>query len=189
VTDVMAFLAGLGLVTTVAVLMLALAAHLRHPEALRNALRAHRLVPSWWTAPTATAVILAEAGVIAGVLYGALAGNATSTLRAALLGASLVFGSYAVYTATVLRVSGGRAVPCGCSDRDIPLTGWVVCRAAVLAALALVSTVGAHRIPAAGEAGTQLALVLLAGTTLAVLLWQLPAALVEPGGARVARVR
>jgi hypothetical protein len=185
----MAFLAGLGLVTTLAVLMVALAAHLRHPEALRNALRAHRLVPSWWAAPTATVVILAEAAVIAGVLYGALAGNATSTLRAALLGASLVFTSYAVYTATVLRRSGGRAVPCGCSGRDIPLTGWVVGRAAALAALALVATAGAHSIPVFGQPGSQVAMVLLAGTALAVLLWHLPAALVEPGGARVASVR
>jgi hypothetical protein len=60
------------------------------------------------------------------------------------------------------------------------MTGWVVARAAILAALALAGLAGAGLAVAAAQPGVVLAVALPAAVTFALLLWHLPAAMQVP---------
>jgi hypothetical protein len=159
-------------------------AHLRHPESLAKALAAHGVLPA--PGPVAVLVIAAELALGAGGCA-ALAVPAWSGARPAFLGGGAfllaLFTCYGWYVR-----STGRAGSCGCSRTALPMTGWVVARAAVLTGLALTaSTLAAHAGPVPGRPAES-AVALLAAACFAVLLWQLPAAMYEPAaGHRPAR--
>ncbi|MGN9766422.1 MauE/DoxX family redox-associated membrane protein [Micromonospora sp. SD12] len=169
-------LAGVAAYTVLFTLLVSTAEHLSRPAALAGALAAHRILP----APAALAAVaivgeavLAGAGIVAllrpggeGLLVGVLAGSAA------------LLALYAGYG--LLVRSTGRAGPCGCSRVELPMTGWVVARAAVLAGLALVALSLSDSIVAPHRADAALAVVLLASATFTALLWHLPAAMNDP---------
>jgi hypothetical protein len=160
-------LAGIAMITVPLVLLASFAGHVARPAGLPRALRAHRTLPAVLITPVAVVTALAEAA--AGTL--ALIGFA----RPALAAAGALLAGYALYGAYVLRNRPG--VPCGCAGSgDTPLTGWVVTRAAALAALALAGARWSAPFPHGGR----LAITLVAGAVFAVLLWTLPLALHDP---------
>lgn len=162
--------------TVLASLLIAWVTHLSRPRALPRALAAHRVVP----APTVVAaVVTASEGLLVGVgTAGLVRSDGQDLLVAALAGSFVLlalFGGYGWYvTAT------GRNGPCGCSRAPLPMTGWVVARAFVLAGLALVALVLSDSVALPGLPGTALAVVVLAAATFTCLLWQLPAAMHDP---------
>ncbi|MFG1759930.1 MauE/DoxX family redox-associated membrane protein [Micromonospora echinofusca] len=172
-------LAGVAAYTVLFTLLVSTAEHLSRPASLAGALAAHRILP----APAAFAAVaiageavLAGAGIVAllrpgggGLLVGVLAGSAA------------LLALYAGYG--LLVRSRGRAGPCGCSRVELPMTGWVVARAAVLAGLALVALSLSDSIVALNRADAALAVVLLAAATFTALLWHLPAAMYDPATA------
>ncbi|WP_158566929.1 MauE/DoxX family redox-associated membrane protein [Actinomadura craniellae] len=163
-----ALLGQIAAVTVPLVLLGAAAGRLGRPGALPAALRAHRVLPGRRARPVAAAATAAEA--LLGVL-GAAWADRPGLLRVALAAAAVLLVAYALYGALVLARAGRPAPPCGCGPAGTPLTGWVVGRAGALAALA---AVGAARPPGWGP---ETPVALLAGVSLAVLLWTLPHAM------------
>jgi hypothetical protein len=166
--------------TVLACLLIACAAHLSRPSALPRALAAHRVVP----VPTVVAALVtASEGLLAGVgAAGLVRGDGQGLLTAALAGSVVLlalFGGYAWYVTATRR--GG---PCGCSRAPLPMSGWVAGRAFALAGLALVALVAlaqADSVAPPRLPGADLAIVVLAVATFTCLLWQLPAAMHNPG--------
>lgn len=177
--------------TVLGVLALAAADHLASPDALSRALTAHRTLP----APRLVAVLVisVELGIVV------LGGIAVSTppagwLRVPVLTAAAgLFAGYGGYTQHVRSRRPGS--PCGCSDTDLPVTGWVVFRACLLAVLAVAgatlpgSTLPGSTLTADPPGGAPLVVTLLAAATFSVLLWRLPAAMQQPGNPSVTRPR
>ncbi|WP_067488440.1 MauE/DoxX family redox-associated membrane protein [Actinomadura hibisca] len=162
-------LTGVAAVAVPLVLLASLAGQLRRPGSLAAALRAQRTVPDTLIVPVAAVVIVAEAVAGGAGAAGALLGE-TVLLRAGLIASAALLVAYAAYSGHVARTR--RGVPCGCAGARTPMTVWVAVRAAALAVLAAAGTAGT--LPSrAGE----LAVVAVAGATLAVLLWTLPQAL------------
>lgn len=174
--------AGVAAYVVVLTLLVACAGHLSRPGALPRALLAHRVLP----VPSAVAAaVTAAEGLLGGA--GAVAlGRGNDGLLTAAMAASAVllalFGGYAWYVTG--RERGG---PCGCSRADLPMTGWVVARAFVLAGLALAGLVLADSAVPPARPGSELAVVLLAAATFTCLLWQLPAAMYDPDSADAVR--
>lgn len=160
-----ALLAGAAAVAIPLVLLTSLLGHLRRPQALVEALRAHRVLPAALVRPVAVAVAAAEAVTGVGGLVGLVLWRDVPTRWAA----AALLGLYALYGAYVARTRNG--VPCGCAgDPGTPMTGWVAARAAALAALALAP----GGLPSTAY---ETSVAATAGLALAVLLWTLPHAL------------
>ncbi|MFI6822716.1 MauE/DoxX family redox-associated membrane protein [Micromonospora sp. NPDC050187] len=174
-----ALLAGVAAYTVVFTMLAATAEHLSRPAALGRALAAHRVFPT--PAPVAVLVIVSE-GLLAGTGIVALRDDSGRGLLVAfLLGSATLLGLYAGYGRHVMAT--GRGGPCGCSRLELPMTGWVVARAAILAGLALVGLALSGSVTPWGRADATLAVVLLAAATFAALLWHLPAAMTHPAEA------
>ncbi|BCL12302.1 MauE/DoxX family redox-associated membrane protein [Micromonospora sagamiensis] len=172
-------LASVSTYTVVFTLLAATAEHLSRPGALARAVAAHRVLP----APAAVAgLVVAAEGILAGTGIVALHGDDHRALRVTfLLGGAALLGLYAGYGHHLL--STGRTGPCGCSRLELPMTGWVVARAAVLAGLALTGLAGSGSVVGWDRTDASLAVVLLASATFATLLWHLPSAMHHPAGA------
>ncbi|KAB1162289.1 MauE/DoxX family redox-associated membrane protein [Micromonospora sp. DT46] len=176
-------LAGVATYTVLFTLLVSTAEHLSRPAALARALAAHRVLP----APVAVAVVaIAGEGLLAGAGIVALLHPAGERLLVAVLvGSGALLALYAGYGLYVR--STGRAGSCGCSRVELPMTGWVVARAAILAGLALLALSLSGSIVAPDRADAALAVVLLAAATFTTLLWHLPAAMYEPATATAGR--
>lgn len=171
-----ALVASVAAYTVLLTLLIACGEHLSKPAALSTALAAHRVMP----APSAVAVVviateglLGAAGVVA-----LLRADGGWLLGVVLAGGAALFAAYAGYGRYVRSI--GRAVPCGCSRVELPMSGWVVARACTLAGMALVGSVLSGAVVPLGRVGTPLTIVLLAAATFAVLLAHLPAAMHNP---------
>ncbi|SCL73385.1 MauE/DoxX family redox-associated membrane protein [Micromonospora peucetia] len=178
-----ALLAGVATYTVLLTLLVSTAEHLSRPAALAEALAAHRVLP----APAAVAALaIASEGLLAGAgIVALLQGSGEGLLIAVMAGGAALFGLYAGY-GLHLR-STGRTGPCGCSRVELPMTGWVVARASILAGLALVALFLSGSIIPASRIDASLAVVLLAAATFTALLWHLPAAMYEPATAPAER--
>ncbi|MGK5518203.1 MauE/DoxX family redox-associated membrane protein [Micromonospora sp. URMC 107] len=176
-------LASVATCTVLFTLLVSTAEHLSRPAALAEALAAHRVLP----APGAVAAVaIAGEGLLAGAGVVALFHpGGGGPLVAVLVGSVALLALYAGYGLHVR--STGRAGSCGCSRVELPMTGWVVARAAVLAGLALVALLLSDSIIPADRADASLAVVLLASATFTALLWHLPAAMYEPATATARR--
>ena len=171
-----ALVAGVAAYTVLLTLLIACGEHLSKPAALPAALTAHRVVP----APSAVAaLVVATEGLLgaAGVVA-LLRDDGGRLLGAVLAASSALLAGYAAYGQYVR--STGRAVPCGCSRVELPMTGWVVARAGALAGMALVGSLLSEAVVPVGRTGTSLAIVLLAAATFTALLAHLPAAMHDP---------
>jgi hypothetical protein len=172
---VSALLASVAAYTVLLTLLVACGEHLSKPAALSTALAAHRVVP----APSMiAALVIATEGLLGAAGVGALLGDGGRLLSAVLAGSAgllAAYGSYGLYVR-----STGRAVPCGCSRVELPMTGWVVARAFTLAGFALVGSLLSGSVVPVGRTGTQLTIVLLAAATFTALLMHLPAAMHDP---------
>ncbi|MEH1099528.1 MauE/DoxX family redox-associated membrane protein [Micromonospora sp. CPCC 205561] len=160
--------------TVLFTLLVAAAEHLSRPAALVGALAAHRMLPA--PAAVAALVIAVEALLAVGGIVALLQDGGARLLTAVLLGSAALLGLYAGYGLRL--ISAGRPGSCGCSRMELPMTGWVVGRAAVLAGLALAALVLPD--PAGTPGRAELAVVLLAAATFTALLWHLPAAMYQP---------
>jgi hypothetical protein len=174
-----ALLASVATYTVLFTLLVASAEHLSRPAALAEALAAHRVFP----APvTVAALVIAGEGLLAGTgiltLYYV---SGKGLLIAVLIGSVALFGLYVGYGLHLM--STGRTGPCGCSRVEIPMTGWVVARALILAGLALVGLFLSGSILPSERVDASLAVVLLASAAFTALLWHLPAAMYDPAGA------
>ncbi|MGW1061328.1 MauE/DoxX family redox-associated membrane protein [Micromonospora rubida] len=169
--------------TVLFTLLVSTAEHLSRPAALAEALAAHRVLP----APVVVAALaIASEGLLAGAgIVALLHDSGAGLLIAVLVGGGALLGLYAGYGLHLM--STGRTGSCGCSRVELPMTGWVVARAATLAGLALVAVLLSGSIIPADRADASLAVVLLASATFTALLWHLPAAMYEPATARAAR--
>ncbi|MEU8300337.1 MauE/DoxX family redox-associated membrane protein [Micromonospora sp. NPDC048909] len=162
--------------TVLLTLLVAVGEHLSRPAALATALAAHRVVP----APAAVAaVVIAAEGLLgaAGVLA-LLRDDGGRLLGVVLAGAAALLATYAGYGLHVR--STGRAVPCGCSRVEVPMSGWVVARAATLAGTALIGSLLSGAVLPVWRADAELTVVLLAAATFTALLAQLPVAMHQP---------
>lgn len=171
-----ALVAGVAAYTVLLTLLLACGEHLSRPAALSAALAAHRVVP----APSAVAAVVVAAEGLLGVagVVALLRDDGGRLLGVVLAGSAALLATYAGYGWYVR--SAGRAVPCGCSRVEVPMTGWVVARASTLAGLALLGSLLSGAVVPLGRAGTALAVVLLAAATFTALLAHLPAAMHDP---------
>ncbi|MEV5748748.1 MauE/DoxX family redox-associated membrane protein [Actinoallomurus sp. NPDC052308] len=186
-----AMLTGVSAGTVALILLAGFAGHLLHPRVLPAALTAHRTVPAPLIWPVAVAVGALE-GVLGAVTGYALLAGRPRALTLGATGSALLFVAYALYGLYVLRtrpsgrgrhgdrVAGAenRAVPCGCSADDTPMSGWVAGRAAALALASVTASAGAGS--AIASHGVHVALVGLSSVTFAVLLWSLPTAMADP---------
>ncbi|PWU60510.1 methylamine utilization protein MauE [Micromonospora globispora] len=171
-----ALVASVAAYTVLLTLLIACGEHLSKPAALSTALTAHRVVP----APSAVAaLVIATEGLLGAAGVVALLRDDDGRLLGVVLAASsaLLVG-YAAYGQYVR--STGRAVPCGCSRAEVPMTGWVVARASALAGLALVGSLLSDAVVPVGRGGTSLTIVLLAAAAFTALLAHLPAAMHDP---------
>jgi hypothetical protein len=162
--------------TVLLTLLIACGEHLSKPAALSTALAAHRVVP----APSAVAAVVIATEGLLGVagLIALLRDDGGRLLGAVLAGSVALLATYTGYGLYVR--STGRAVPCGCSRVELPMTGWVVARASTLAGMALVGSLLSGSVMPLGRVGTSLAIVLLAAATFTALLTHLPAAMHDP---------
>lgn len=135
-------------------------AHAAFVAALGN----YRLLPPWLVKPVATILPAIEAALALGWLAGGPRRGVAVATAALLIG-------YASAMAVNLR-RGRRQIDCGCAlggaaGGEQPLSGWLVARNVVLAALA-----GIAALPDSGRAlGIPDALTLAAATLAAVLLY------------------
>jgi hypothetical protein len=160
--------------TVLFTLLLACAEHLAEPSALSRALAAHHVIPATATIAWSVTVIEGLLGV-AGIV--ALLDGGGRLLAVVLATSCALLALYAGYGLLVLSM--GRSGPCGCSRLELPMTGWVVARAAILAGMALLAFLGAGAIVSLARPGVALAIVLTAAATFTLLLWHLPAAMHE----------
>lgn len=167
-----ALLASVATYTVLFTLFVASAEHLSRPAALSEALATHRVLP----APVlVAALVIAAEGLLAGTGIVALLHDRSGILVAVLVGGFVLFGLYAGYGRHLM--STGRTGSCGCSRIELPTTGWVVARAAILASLALLGLFLSGSVMPLQRAGASHAVVLLAAATFTALLWHLPAAM------------
>jgi hypothetical protein len=180
---------------TVALTLLASAVgHLRRPSGLVAALRAHAVLPARLTGPLAATVVGVEAllgvalvlglwrggaGAAGAAGVGDVAGAAGAGLGPLLAAAAGLFAAYAGYAGRVLWKRSDR-VPCGCAGAEVELTGWVVGRAAALAAVALLGWWLAPSVLVMGW-HAEAAIIGCAAGTFACLLAALPAAMAVTG--------
>ena len=161
--------------TTVALTLLASAAgHARHHGRLTEALVRHAVVPRRLAGAVAVTVVGVEAALGLAVTLELPRPSGPW----ALAGAAALFAAYAGYT-EYLRRTRADAPPCGCAGDEVAVTGWVVGRAATLAAVALLGA-GLGLRPSAASTASEVAVALCAGAVFACLLWQLPAAMSTP---------
>ncbi|WP_130799383.1 MauE/DoxX family redox-associated membrane protein [Streptomyces otsuchiensis] len=166
--------------TGIVVLVLAAAAagHLARPSHLTDAVRGHRVLGAALAPAAAGGAIAAEALLAAGGVTAVLLGH-RGALAGVLTGAAALFGCYTLYAWRALA-SAPAGTPCGCSRTELPVSGWVVGRAALLAGTAA----GGAALVAAGAAApagpAEHTLTALAAATCALLVWQLPAAAYQP---------
>jgi hypothetical protein len=171
-------LGGVSAYTVLLVLLIATVGHLASPTTLPRAVAAHGVLPG--PAVVGVAVTLAEAGL---VVAGALAVSTPSGdwLRLPVFaGSALLFAGYGGYSQHVRAERPG--TPCGCSTAELPVTGWVVTRAYLLAGVALLAAGLAGSVPPLDRPGLPLAVTLLAAAGFATLLWHLPTAMYLPSG-------
>ena len=167
--------------TVLLTLLFSCGEHLSKPAALATVLAVHRVLPAPST--VAAAVIAAEGLLGAAGVVALLRDDGGRLLSAVLAGSAALLAMYAGYGLYV--TSTGRAVPCGCSRVDVPMTGWVVARASTLAGMALVGSLLSGAVVPVGRAGTSLTIVLLAAATFTTLLAHLPAAMHDPAPDRL----
>lgn len=173
----LAFVAGTATCTVFVILAIAGGSHLARPGTLLEALRGQDVLPVWLRVPVARGVVAVEV-LLGGAGLVAFALGHRTALALALAGANLLFLAYAGYAGFVLSRRPG--VPCGCSGGDVPMNGWIVARAGALAGLALVGLLGSNWTFLVRNDLAQLAIVGLAAATFGCLLWQLPAAMLDP---------
>ena len=121
--------------------------------------------------------MIASEGLLGVAGIAALLRDGGRPLAAALAGCGALLALYAGYG--MLLRSLRRPGACGCSRLDLPMTGWVVARAAILAGTALLAFGWAEAIVALTRPGVALAIVLPAAATFTLLLWHLPAAMYQ----------
>lgn len=158
------------------VLLAAGAAHLRDPRSLRDAVRAHGVLP-----PAAVPPRLLGAGetVLGAVLIVAALGGGSALGRWSGAGAALLLAVMAGYLALARarqERSGGPALPCGCGVGEAPLGGAVVARSGALALTAVVGALTASSWSIGSRPLPEAVVALAAGLTLAIGLALLPAA-------------
>jgi methylamine utilization protein MauE len=158
------------------VLVLAVVERVLTPGALPAALAAHRVLPPRAVRPVAVAVTAVEA-----VLAVRLAVGPSPLVLAV---AAVLFASYGGYAWHV--TASGHGGPCGCGGAEVPMGHWVTGRAAVLAVLATTAAVAHDDVLPLTRFDADLVVVLLAATTIGLLLWHLPAAMTLPVSTPVA---
>jgi hypothetical protein len=173
---VSALLASVAAYTVLLTLLIACGEHLSKPATLSTALAAHRVVPA---PSTVAALVIAAEGLLGAAGIVALLRDDGGRLLGVVLAVSVaLFATYAGYGRYVR--STGRTVPCGCSRVELPMTGWVVARAAALGGMALVGSLLSGAVVPVGRPGSSLTIVLLAAATFTTLLMHLPAAMHDP---------
>jgi hypothetical protein len=177
------FVATVTAMTVAMVFLIAAGEHARFPRVLAHALQAHGVLPGPLVRPVAVTVIAAEA--VAGGLtaFGAVAGQ-HHVIRLGLVASALLAAGYGSYSQKAQRHARttGAMVPCGCSQLDTPLNGWVVARAYLLAGLAAIGAVAADRGLVPSGSAMQFGIAATASTAFAVVLWRLPHAMRMPLG-------
>jgi hypothetical protein len=149
--------------------------HLLRPRTFRDALREQRLLPERTAVAVAGAVTAAE--IVVGVAGAAAFGFSGQGARVSALAAAAIFGVFTAYSgALVMR---GGTVPCGCAGNDLPVSVWVVARAAALA-LAAIGAAIAPVTPLTYLPPVQAAVAAVAAATFGTLLWAYPDALFDP---------
>ena len=157
------------------VLLAAGALHVSTRRTFVGALRAQGVWPAGTEPAVGGAVIVAELAIGTACLAGALWPSRSGLLGVAFLAAACLFTGYAAFTALLLRVRPG--APCACAGDDVSLSPVVPGRAAALAIAAALVLVWRSDLPELGLAAWELAVVLIAGASFAVLGLLLPGAL------------
>jgi hypothetical protein len=172
-------LAGTVVSAVTLILAISLVQHLMRPSELLRALRAQAVIPSS-VAPLAAAALVLSEGCWAFLLGAGLVWpEAGWLMRPALVGCAVQLAGYAAYLLSLLRRYPTREIPCGCSGGDVPVSRWVVYRAASVSLLAAVGATWAGEI-VRPVADVRFWVPAAAGLTLALLLWHLPMAMADP---------
>ncbi len=157
------------------VLIFAGIGHARRPARFVSTVRSHVLIPKYLAAPISIGLIFAEIGVGAIGIAAMTLGAPRSLVSASLAAACALYFAFSTYALALLRWR--RTSPCGCSARPSPVSGWIAARAATLCVLAGTAALLANRGPYDQLGSLEAAIVILAGTAFAVLLWEAPDAL------------
>lgn len=155
-------------------LFVAAARHLTAPRDLVIALEQHgfRALPA---RAAAFAVAVVESSLAAALIVSLMLPTSARLTLAAAVAFAVVMALYS--SSMVIRLRGGeteQSVPCGCSKGE-PLSVWTIVRALSIAAAGFVALLSPS---AAAQASTfDLMTVAIAGPSLGLCLWNLPAAM------------
>lgn len=152
--------------------------HLWRLGRFKSQLGRQRVLPPALEWPVVVGIAAAEVALgLGGVL--ALTGTLGSRSwgDTAFASAAVLFAAYAAYAAYLVRRRPG--VPCGCGNGEEAASVWTVSRAALLGLGAGAACLGAADFPAPGP-GWQGAVAVLAALALALVVWNIPAALRAP---------
>jgi hypothetical protein len=172
-------LSNLALLVTSGTLLFSGLGHARTIRLFRQSIASHRVWPDALESLLAPAVTMVELGI--GVLGGYLAftGGRDQFIVALSVAATSLFASYALYSLYLLRRRPG--APCGCSSAGGEVSEWVVIRAGLLAAIALVLLLGINEgVGVRLLSPVRATIVIAAAVATGVIIWNLPAAMSNP---------
>lgn len=168
-----------GVLTVALALSWSGSSHIFHYNSFRRTLLRQAIIPPGVLSElAAAALIVLELTVALATWTVLLSPGAAASLSGGL--ALLTIGfliTLACYGGLLLRFNP--AAPCGCSTHDVPTNIWVPLRAIALAIM-LVPVAGGFSPSVLPPAGFNSVLVVLAATSLATLIWELPSAMHVP---------
>ena len=170
----MTFLVTVSALVVAGMLAFAGVRHTLHPTRLRDEIAAQRVLPAFLQGPIALSVSVFELTLALACAL-PLVDDASAIGYAAATG---LFVSYGTYTAYLVRYRPD--APCGCAGSMAPASVWAVVRAAVLAALAVITFIGEPSLVPITGAGQQSVISLLAAGAIGLTLWHLPHTLALP---------
>lgn len=151
--------------------------HLRKPRLLSDAIRRQGVVPHKAVRLTSATVVtveivIATVGVVA-LFESGKTNDFSMLLKPLLLSLLALYLAYSAYSAVLLLQR--EDVPCGCASLEYPMNIWVVVRTVTLALITLLALLRTRSI--LGPTETTSGMALLIGTTIGLLLWNIPGAL------------
>lgn len=151
--------------------------HIAQLELSRVELQQQGMWPLWTLRPLPILLAGAELGIGGSLLISYVFGSATLRTVAA-VGAIGLFTLFSVIVLILLRRrQSGLAVPCGCGDQGVNVSGAVLARAISLGVLTVPILAGSS--PIALRTGGWFAILIATG--LGLSLWNFPRALAIPG--------
>jgi hypothetical protein len=180
-----AFLASVSAYAVFSLLVVSAQAHGRNMTGFISAIATQSVIPRRAITAVALAVFAAELLIGAAGLLAVFLLPAPAMLRMAALAAAALFLIYTLYNWYLGRARPGS--PCGCSQRPLPVSTWVVVRSGLLLAFATLVTAAPASILSPTDAPSSATIVTLAALFFATVIWYLPDALANSSPLDIAK--